>query len=282
MQMKIKGDLLGIGLRAPHYYQVLQEKPKIDWLEVHTENFMMHGGPMLELLGDIRELYPISFHGVGLSLGSAQGICKVHLKRIKTLINRFEPILVSDHLSWSNLGQLYLPDLLPIPYNEETLTLIANHIDEVQNYLQKTLLIENPSSYLEYKTSTYPEAEFLAELVKRTEAKILLDVNNIYVSCTNHDWDPYQYIKAIPCNSVEEVHLAGHSIHAIDEEQSLLLDTHDNPVCQEVWELYRYALNHIGSVPTLLEWDSNLPDLEVLLNEARKVLSHTNNKTNSE
>ncbi len=273
---------IGIGLRAPHYYQILREKPKIDWLEVHTENFMIDGGPLLDILFSIREIYPISFHGVGLSLGSAAGISKLYLKRIKTLINRFEPILISDHLSWSNTGHVYLPDLLPIPYNDESLKIISENIDKVQNYLKKELLIENPSSYLEYQTSTYPEAEFLAELVKRTEAKILLDVNNIYVSCSNHGWDPYQYIQAIPQHAVKEIHLAGHTFHAQDEDNSLLLDTHDNYVCQEVWELYRYTVNHIGLVPTLLEWDANIPELEVLLNEAKKAVSYIDNKTYTE
>lgn len=271
---KITGDMIGIGLRAPHYYQILEEKPDIDWLEVHTENFMLKGGPLLDLLFSIRQHYPLSFHGVGLSLGSAQGIPKEHLKRIKTLLNRFEPVLLSDHLSWSAIGRSYLPDLLPIPYTDESLTIIVNNIDEAQNFLQRTLLIENPSSYLEFQTSTYPEAEFLAELVKRTGAKILLDINNIYVSCSNHGWDPHEYVQAIPHEAVQEIHLAGHSIHAQDEKNVLLIDTHDNYVCQEVWELYRYTVKYTGIVPTLLEWDAEIPDLEILLDEARKSVNY--------
>lgn len=279
--MRISGDQIGIGLREPHYYQVLKEKPKIDWLEVHTENFMNHGGPLHDILFSIRELYPISFHGVGLSLGSVQGICKNHLKRIKKLINQFEPILLSDHLSWSNTGQFYLPDLLPIPYNEENLTALVNNVDTAQNYLQRTLLIENPSSYFEYQTSSYSEAEFLAELVKRTDVQILLDVNNLYVSCFNHNWDPYQYIQALPRTAIKEIHLAGHSVHTQDDNH-LLLDTHDNYVCQDVWALYRYAIKYIGGVPTLLEWDRNIPDLEVLLNEAKKSAHYINDEANAE
>lgn len=273
---KITNNMIGIGLRAPHYYQVLEEKPNIDWLEVHTENFMLKGGPLLALLSSIGQHYPLSFHGVGLSLGSAQGICKEHLKRIKQLIKRFEPALISDHLSWSTTENIYFPDLLPIPYHAESLTLIANNIDQAQNYLQKTLLIENPSSYLEYKTSTYREAEFLAELVKRTGAKILLDVNNIFVSCCNHGWNPHEYIQAIPYEAVQEIHLAGHSIHAQDSTHILRVDSHDNYVCEDVWELYGYAIKHTGMVPTLLEWDSEIPDLQVLLDEAKKSQAYVN------
>jgi uncharacterized protein (UPF0276 family) len=277
--MLLNGYKVGIGLRPPHYYQVMVEQPKIDWLEVHPENFMSKGGPLLDILSSIRDNYPLSFHAVGLSLGSAERVNKNHLKRIKTLIKRFEPILISDHLSWSNAGNIYLPDLLPIPYNDESLVLLSNHIDETQNYLQRTILIENPSSYLEYTTSTYSEAEFLAELIKRTDAKILLDVNNIYVSCFNHGWDPFDYIQTIPIGSVKEIHLAGHSIHVLDEHNHLLLDTHNNTVCQEVWELYRYAIHHIGHVPTLIEWDTDIPDLEVLLNEARKSINYIDDRT---
>ncbi|HEN5521587.1 TPA: DUF692 domain-containing protein, partial [Legionella pneumophila] len=198
MHKTINGAMTGIGLRAPHYAQILEEKPDIDWLEVHTENFLAEGGPLLELLDSISQHYPLSFHGVGLSLGSVEGVSIAHLNRIKTLIDRFQPALLSDHLSWSTIGNTYLPDLLPIPYNEESLTIISNNIDRVQNYLKRTLLIENPSSYLEYQTSSYSEPDFLSEIIKRTEARLLLDINNIYVSCSNNKRDPYQYIQRIP------------------------------------------------------------------------------------
>jgi uncharacterized protein (UPF0276 family) len=274
---KITGNMIGIGLRSPHYHQILEEKPNIDWLEVHTENLMLQGGALVDLLLSIRQHYPLSFHGVGLSLGSAQGISKSHLKRIKTLVKRFEPALISEHLSWSSPGPVYLPDLLPIPYNEESLKIIADNIDYAQNYLQRTLLIENPSSYLEYQTSTYSETEFLAELVKRTEVNILLDVNNIYVSSFNHGWNPHEYIQAIPVHAVQEIHLAGHSAHPQDELNFLLIDTHDNYVCQDVWELYRYAVKHTGIIPTLIEWDAEIPDLQILLNEAKKSVLYGHN-----
>jgi uncharacterized protein (UPF0276 family) len=276
VMQKITGNMLGIGLRDPHYYQVLAEKPSIDWLEVHTENFMLKGGPLLELLFSIGQHYPLSFHGVGLSLGSAQGICKKHLRRIKKLVNHFEPALISDHLSWSTTENIYFPDLLPIPYTAESLTIIGNNIDQAQNYLQTTLLIENPSSYLEYQTSTYSEAEFLAELVKRTGTKLLLDVNNVYVSCCNHGWNPQAYIQALPHEAVKEIHVAGHSIHAQDSINALHVDTHDNHVCTDVWELYRYTIKHTGMVPTLLEWDTDIPDLQSLLDEVRKSRDYVN------
>jgi uncharacterized protein (UPF0276 family) len=267
---KISSELIGIGLRHPHYYQVLEEKPDIGWLEVHTENFMLKGGPLLDLLFAIRQHYPLSFHGIGLSLGSASGIRNDHLKRIKKLLQRFDPFLISDHLSWSTIGRTYLPDLLPLPYTEESLKVFVNNIDKAQNYLQRTLLIENPSSYLEYVSSEYSEAEFLAELVKRTGAQILLDVNNIFVSCSNHNWNANAYIKAIPAAAVKEIHLAGHSIKEDDKNNILRIDTHDNTVCNEVWELYQQALKHVGAIPTLLEWDAEIPTLDILLNEARK------------
>lgn len=266
--------MIGIGLRSPHYYKLLEEMPDIDWLEVHTENFMLRGGPLLDLLYSIGEHYPLSFHGVGLSLGSAQGLCQDHLKRIKTLLKRFNPVLISDHLSWSTSENIYLPDLLPVPYNQESLRIIADNVDHAQNYLQRTLLLENTSSYLEFNTSTHSEADFLTELVKRTGAKILLDVNNIYVSCHNHGLNAQEYINAIPNEAIQEIHLAGHSILAQDEENFLRIDTHDNYVCPEVWELYQFAIQQIGLVPTLLEWDANIPDLEVLVNEARKAVTY--------
>lgn len=262
--------LVGIGLRHPHYYQVLEEQPNIGWLEVHTENFMLKGGPLLELLFSIRQSYPLSFHGIGLSLGSADGVSEEHLKRIKELSQRFEPFLISDHLSWSNIGQTFLPDLLPLPYTTESLQIFTENIDKAQNYLQRTLLIENPSSYLEYTNSEYSEATFLSELTKRTGAKILLDVNNVFVSCSNHQWNIMDYINTLPLFAVQEIHLAGHSIKHDDNNNILRIDTHDDYVCAEVWELYQHVVNHLGKIPTLVEWDANIPSLDTLLMEAYK------------
>jgi uncharacterized protein (UPF0276 family) len=267
-------QLIGIGLRHPHYLQVLEEKPAIGWLEVHTENFMLKGGPLLDLLFSIRQYYPLSFHGIGLSLGSANGVRVQHLKRIKTLIKQFDPFLLSDHLSWSYAGRNFLPDLLPIPYTKESLQVFAENIDQAQDFLQRTLLIENPSSYLEYTESTYSEIEFLNELTKRTGAKILLDVNNIYVSSCNHGWDPLAYLQGINHTAVQEIHLAGHSVKTVANDQLLRIDTHDDFVCAEVWQLYQAAIHYLGPVHTLLEWDTDLPSLTTLIQEAQKAIAY--------
>lgn len=265
---------VGIGLRHPHYLQVLAEKPSIDWLEVHTENFMLAGGPLWDFLHSIRQHYPLSFHGVGLSLGSATGVRKSHLKRIKKLSEEFSPFLLSEHLSWNTLGRTYLPDLFPIPYNDEALHIFSENIDKAQNYLQRTLLIENPSTYVEYQHSTYSEPEFLNTLIKQTGAKLLLDINNIFVSCSNHGWDAQKYLQAIAPDTVAEIHLAGHSIKELPDQQYLRIDTHDNKVCDEVWELYAIAIKRFGPVPTLLEWDKDLPPLDVLIKEAKKAYEY--------
>jgi len=272
--MKSLSTTLGIGLRYPHYQQVLAEKPKIAWLEVHSENFMFKGGPAMDLLTSIGNHYPLSFHGIGLSLGSATGLRKDHLKRLKKLIDQFQPFLLSEHLSWSNMGKTFLPDLLPIPYTHESLEVFADNIDKAQNYLNRSFLIENPSSYLEYNISNYAEADFLAALSKKTGAKILLDINNVFVSCFNHGWDAHKYIKAIPPQLVGEIHLAGHTVKQIDPINKILIDSHDNFVCQEVWDLYDFTLQHLATelekIPVLLEWDSDIPSLDVLLDEITK------------
>ena len=266
--------LLGIGLRHPHYQQVLEEKPNIAWLEIHSENFMFAGGPAMDLLASVGQHYPLSFHGIGLSLGSATSLSRDHLKRIKKLNDRFHPFLLSEHLSWSSAGRTFLPDLLPIPYTSESLQIFSDNIDKAQNYLQRSLLIENPSSYLEYNFSEYQEQDFLVELIKKTGAKILLDVNNIFVSCSNHGWNAFNYISAIPPRLIGELHLAGHSIKEVNGKNSIRIDTHDGFVCPEVWDLYRFTLKHLATelteIPTLLEWDANIPSLDVLLNEVRK------------
>jgi uncharacterized protein (UPF0276 family) len=265
---------LGIGLRHPHYQQMLAEKPKIAWLEVHSENFMFKGGPAIDLLSSINEYYPLSFHGIGLSLGSASGLHKDHLKRLKKLTDQFQPFLLSEHLSWSTVGRTFLPDLLPTPYTHESLQVFANNIDKAQNYLKRNFFIENPSSYLQYNISDYTEVDFLVELSKQTGAKILLDVNNVFVSSFNHQWDPYAYICAIPPAMIGEIHLAGHTIKEIDPLNKIRIDTHDNFVCPEVWDLYRFTLEHLAGevkeISVLLEWDAKIPALDVLLGEVAK------------
>jgi hypothetical protein len=214
----------------------------------------------------LRRDYPVSVHGVALSLGSAEELDRVHLGRFKALIERVDPMLVSEHLAWSAIGGVYLNDLLPLPYTEESLDVFCRHVGEAQEKLGRRLLIENPSSYLRFRHSTIPESEFLAETTRRTGCGILCDVNNIYVSASNFGFDPIAYLDALPAFAVDEIHLAGH--HAA-EDMNVLIDDHGSRVAQPVWDLYAKALRRFGAVPTLIEWDTNLPALEILLDEAR-------------
>jgi uncharacterized protein (UPF0276 family) len=257
---------VGIGLRGPHTAEVLATRPALGWLEVHAENYM-GGGPPLAALERLRADYPLSVHGVGLSLGSAEALDGRHLQRLKRLIERFEPALISEHLSWSVAGGVYLNHLLPLPYTEETLACVARHVMQVQEVLQQRLLIENPSLYLRFAHSPIPEPEFLGALVQQTGCGLLCDVNNIYVSCANLGGAPTAYLEALPASAVEEIHLAGHAVNDADD-RTVLIDDHGSPVCQAVWSLYRHALACFGPVPTLIEWDTNIPELAVLLREA--------------
>ena len=257
---------VGIGLRAPHVAEVLGTRPAIGWFEVHAENYM-GGGPPLAALEQLRADYPLSVHGVGLSLGSAAALDTRHLSRLKTLLARLEPALVSEHLAWSMTGGIYLNHLLPLPYTEETLEIVAQHVRHAQEVLQGRLLIENPSSYLRFAHSVIPEPEFLGELVRRTGCGLLCDVNNIYVSCWNLGGDPLAYLDALPARAVGEIHVAGHAANDADG-QTILIDDHGAPVTAAVWALYAHALARVGPVPTLLEWDTNIPDLAVLHGEA--------------
>lgn len=267
-------QLIGIGLRHPHIRQVLEELPSVGWWEIHSENFFHAGGPSLDTLLSIREHYPLSLHGVGLSLGSSSGVDEQHLSRLKKLIQNIDPFLVSEHLSWSRVGSLYLPDLLPIPYTKESLEIIARNIEQVQDYLGREILIENPSSYLEFSISQMDEVDFLITLCHQTGAKILLDVNNVFVSCANHGWDMKKYIDSVPSDLVREIHLAGHSIKSITPDQKIRVDTHDTTVDEAVWALYGYAIAKLGIKPTLLEWDAQIPSLDVLINESKKALDY--------
>jgi hypothetical protein len=257
---------VGIGLRAPHVTEVLAMRPAIGWLEVHAENYMGGGSPLVAL-EQLRADYPLSVHGVGLSLGSAEALNNRHLSRLKTLIARLEPALVSEHLSWSIAGGIYLNHLLPLPYTEETLAVVAQHVMHTQEALQCRLLIENPSSYLRFAHSVIPEPAFLGELVRRTGCGLLCDVNNIYVSCCNLGGDPVAYLEALPGCAVGEIHLAGHAVNDADG-QAILIDDHGAPVSDAVWALYGHALARFGLVPTLIEWDTNIPELGVLCAEA--------------
>jgi len=256
----------GIGLRFPHHKFVAETRPEVAWFEVHTENYM-GGGTPLRYLENIRRDYPISLHGVGLSLGSAERLDRAHLKRVRDVAARIEPGLLSEHLSWSIAGGIYLADLLPLPMTEEALDVVCWHVDEVQDALGRKILAENPSSYLQFAHSTIPEWEFLRAVAERTGCGILCDVNNIYVSACNHGWDASAYLAALPKTAVEEIHLAGHAVKEING-RFLRIDDHGSRVSPEVWRLYEEALARFGCVPTLIEWDTNIPDFTVLQEEA--------------
>ncbi|WP_141287163.1 MNIO family bufferin maturase [Ideonella azotifigens] len=258
----------GIGLRFPHQSQLLQQLPAVAWLEVHTENYM-GGGAAIAALAGIRQHYPLSLHGVGLSLGSAEGIDLVHLRQVAEVAERVAPGLISEHLSWSQAGTTWLPDLLPLPMTEESLAVVCRNVDCTQALLRRAILLENPSSYLRFAHSPIPEAEFLAEVCRRTGCGLLLDLNNLQVSAMNHGWDTAAYLQALPTEAVGEMHLAGHSVVEIDGH-TLRIDDHGSPVPPEVWALYRQALQRFGRVPTLIEWDTDLPPLATLLAEADK------------
>jgi uncharacterized protein (UPF0276 family) len=258
----------GIGLRAPHYRHFLEDAPAIGWLEVHSENYFSAGGPALAHLDRIRQDYPLSFHGVGLSLGSCDALSAEHLTRLKHLVRRFEPALVSEHLSWSSFNRRHTHDLLPLPHTSEAAAHIADRISLVQDFLGREILVENISTYLAFDHDEYPEWEFVGDVLRRAGCGLLLDVNNVYVNSINHGFDARPYIDALPAHRVREVHLAGHTVNDVDGK-TMLIDTHNRRVAPEVWDLYRHTMRRIGPRPTLIEWDADLPALEVLLDEAR-------------
>ena len=257
----------GIGLRFAHHEQVLRERPGVSWFEVHAENYF-GGGSARRAIERVRCDYPLSLHGVGLSLGSAEELDGEHLRRIAELVRSLEPGLVSEHLSWSVVGGEYLADLLPLPMTEEALEVVCRHVEQTQTALQRCILIENPSSYLQFRHSRIPEWEFLAAVAQRTGCGILCDVNNIYVSASNHGWDPQTYLNALPAAAVGEIHLAGHALRTLDNGSVLRIDNHGARVAAEVWTLYSEALRRFGRMPTLIEWDTDIPALDVLLDEA--------------
>jgi uncharacterized protein (UPF0276 family) len=265
----ISANSVGIGLRYAHHQYILDSKPEIPWFEVHSENYYADGGPAINFLKKIRELYPLSLHSVGLSLGSCQKLDKKHLKKLKNLANIIKPFLISDHISWSNIDGISLNDLLPIPYTKEALKVLCDNISQTQDYLKTEILVENPSTYLSFQTADFSEDQFINQTAKITGCKILLDVNNIYVSSENNNFDAVNYINNIDKNIVGEMHLAGHSVTKF-KNKKVLIDTHNNLVCDEVWELYKIAARKFNQVPTLIEWDQDLPDFQVLIDEAKK------------
>lgn len=263
----------GIGLRAVHHDEFLAAPPAVGWVEAHAENYFAPGGAQPWYLEQVRSRYPLSLHGVGLSIGSTDPLDATHLANWRRLISRFEPALVSEHLCWSSAGGIFSNDLLPLPYTREALDHLVSRVGQVQDAFGRQLLIENVSSYLEFASSEMPEWVFLAELARRAGCGILLDVNNIYVSACNHGFDAREFIDAMPEKAVGEIHLAGHSINRIEERQ-IRIDTHSTHVCDAVWDLYEYALHRLGPVPTLIEWDLDIPALPVLAAEAARADRH--------
>jgi len=252
----------GLGLRTVHYNEVLQDKPAVDWFEVLTENYMVAGGKPLHYLERVRELYPLVMHGVSLSVGSTDKLDLDYLRALKALARRIEPGWISDHLCWTGVQGLNLHDLMPLPYTEEALEHVAGRVRQVQDFLGRQILLENVSSYVNYTHSRMSEWEFLAEIAQRSDCYILLDINNIYVSSKNHDFAAEQYLQGIPVERVVQFHLAGHSHNG-----KLIIDTHDHPVPDPVWQLYERAVQRFGRVSTMIERDDNIPPLATLLQE---------------
>ena len=255
----------GIGFRPQHIHDFLLNPPDVAWIEVHAENYFVEGGPRIQALEKLRQTYPVSIHGVGLSLAST--LNPDHMEAFKALVEQFQPGLISEHLAWTTHESVYYNDLLPFPYTEETLKTVCQNIDQVQTSLGRKILVENPSTYLRFKHSTIAEREFLTEVVHRSGCGLLLDVNNVHIASTNHTFDPEEYISELPLSEVGEIHLAGHTVHSV-AGQTILLDDHGGPVSEPVWGLFRATLKRIGPCPTLVEWDNNVPDLPVLLEQA--------------
>lgn len=259
----------GVGLKPCHYQIILDTLPDVGWFEVHTENYMGSGGPPHRYLDAIRQHYPLSFHGVSLSLGSAQPLNRPLLDRTRALIDRYQPSLVSEHLSWSVVGETYFNDLLPLPYTEESLKLTIDHVAETQDVLGRRILIENPSTYLQFSASDLTESEFLSEIVTHTGCGLLVDINNLYVNAGNHGIDPVKWMTEIPVTAVGELHLGGHHVNRHDHRK-ILIDDHGSAVADPVWELYQTALDLLGMSPTLVEWDTGVPAFHVLHEEAKR------------
>jgi uncharacterized protein len=260
----------GVGLKPEHFRDILETRPDIGFFEIHAENYMVDGGPFHHFLGRIRERHALSIHGVGLSIGGESPLDEAHLARLALLLDRYQPESFSEHLAWSSHGEAFLNDLLPAPYHPGTLTRVCEHIDRVQERLGRRMLLENPATYVEFAASTLAEPDFISEVVRRTGCGLLLDVNNVYVSCVNHHRDPHAYIRALPLDAVGEIHLAGFARDIDAAGDPLLIDSHGAPVAQAVWDLYGFVLERIGPAPTLIERDNDIPALPVLLAEAHR------------
>ena len=259
----------GAGFKSVHADAILADSYRIGFLEVHAENYMGAGGHPHRLLTRMRENFPLSVHGVGLSIGSENGIDAMHLSRLKAVVERYEPEQVSEHLAWSTHDDSYFNDLLPVPYGRETLTRVCDHIDLVQSVLGRKILLENPSTYAVFERSTMSETDFIREIARRTGCGLLLDVNNVLVSSVNNRFKPLMYLHDFPLDLVEEIHLAGHAEDQDEDGARLLIDAHDRPVDDEVWHLYDIVIGQTGPLPTLIEWDNDVPDWPVLRREAQ-------------
>ena len=259
----------GVGFKPEHFEAILAERPDVGFFEIHAENYMGDGGPPHRRLEALRTLYPLSLHGVGLSLGGPRPLDRDHLARLASLRRRYEPGLFSEHLAWSSHESGFLDDLLPLPYTAQSLRVVCDHIDQTQSAVGR-MLLENPSTYVRFADSDIPEAEFLAEIVRRTGCGLLLDVNNVEVQAANHGFDAIAYLDAFPLEAVEEIHLAGYAEARDDAGAELRIDAHDSPVRPDVWALYRLVVSRIGLRPTLIEWDNNVPDWPTLHGEARR------------
>jgi uncharacterized protein len=260
--------LAGASFKPEHLPSILADRERRRFFEVHAENYMGAGGPPHRSLEIIRREYPVSLHGVCMSIGGPGALDKAHLERFRRLVERYEPALVSEHLAWSTHETVCFNDLLPLPYNAATLGKVCAHIDEVQEAIRRLILLENPSTYLAFRDSTISETDFIRTIAKRTGCGLLLDVNNVFVSATNHGFSAIDYLSDFPLSHVGEIHLAGHAEQSDDEGEPLLIDSHDAPVVDDVWELYEFVLSSVGAIPTLIEWDSNLPEWPILKAEA--------------
>jgi uncharacterized protein (UPF0276 family) len=261
---------VGVGFKPEHLEAIADTRPELGFFEVHAENYMGAGGAPHRRLDAIRERYALSLHGVGLSIGSPGPLDRAHLQRLAAVAKRFEPTLISEHLAWSTHDGAFFNDLLPLPYTGETLARVSEHIDEVQNALGRTMLLENPSTYVLFAESTWAETDFLREIARRTGCGLLLDVNNVFVSAVNHGHDPGRYLADFPLSAVGEIHLAGYAEDSDDAGLPLLIDAHNSPVRDAVWALYAAAIRRLKATPTLIEWDNDLPAWPTLLNEARR------------
>lgn len=263
-------DLAGAGFKPIHFDAAMAGGHKIGWFEIHAENYMIDGGPVRQKLAQLAEAYPISCHGVGLSIGSMDPLDGAHLLRLKTLLDWLKPAVFSEHLAWSSHAGTFYNDLLPLPYTQATLTAVTDHIDQVQETLGREMLLENPSTYIDFAGHEMSEGEFISEIIRRTGCGLLLDINNVHVTCINHNLNPDEYLAALPMSKVGEIHLAGHTIDSDDQGDRILIDSHNKVVADVVWQLYERVIGRFGAMPTLIEWDSDLPPFDILVSEADK------------